>query len=89
MTRYPLYRRLGCPRAGIAPTGILSPDRSSPWRVVIPTALSRPTEITYFSEILISTSKTERHYGQDDHILSIMVILGMEFLDHVMYGKKA
>ena len=51
MTRYPLFCSIG---GRVAP----GPDLPTPefypfslWRVAIPTALSRPTQITYFSEI--------------------------------------
>ena len=49
MTRYPLYRRLGGPRAGLdgcwksRPHRDSIPGPSSPQRVAIPTTLSRPT----------------------------------------------
>jgi len=83
MTRYPLYGRLGGPRAGLAPHWDSITGPFSPLRVAIQTTLSRPTEITYSSEIQISTSKTERRYSQDNHIISIMVIKRTEILDYV------
>jgi hypothetical protein len=89
LNRYPLYRRLCGPRAGQDGCGRTRPHRdsipgpSSQWQVAIPTALSQPTELQYYSEILILANKIERRYSQDDHILSKMVIISMGFLDHV------
>jgi hypothetical protein len=72
-TRYPLYRVLGGPqnrservRKRFAPQWDSIPVPTNPWRVTIPTELSRPTYVTpryliIFFLYLLYISLTEEH----------------------------